>query len=143
MGGEERLKVYASSLVCDSSAQTCRANEGIVGRMLAYLSLWVPNSWLSTKYLFARLKYFAADPATCEHEWDVVASILSTVELQVQCRKCFTYGEVPNPSKEEWGASYGAMENPYPWLDRTRVRQDPLFIHSQLGVEQPGNQTLH
>jgi len=35
------------------------------------------------------------------------------------------------------------MENPYPWLDRTRVRQDPLFIHSQLGVEQPGNQTLH
>jgi hypothetical protein len=121
----------------------CPAAEERVGRVLAYISLLVPSSWLPTKYLFARLKYFAADPATCEHEWEVVAGILSTIELQVQCRKCIIYGEVPNPSEEEWGAAYGAMENPYPWLDRSRVRQDRFFIHSDSGAKPTESRTLH
>lgn len=90
--------------------------------ILAYLSLLIPHSLLSTKFIIERSKYLLDDPATCEHEWDVVAGILSTVELQVQCRKCGIYSEVPNPSKEEWDACYNAMENPYPWDDKSRIR---------------------
>lgn len=91
-------------------------------KFFAYLSLLVPNSLLSTAYMFDRLQYFASDPKTCDHTWDVVASIVNTVELQVQCNKCLTYSEVPDPSEEEWGASYGAMEDPYPWADKKRIR---------------------
>jgi hypothetical protein len=91
-------------------------------KILAYLSFFVPQSLLSTEYIVSRIGVLAADPATCDHEWDVVAGILSTVELQVQCRKCATYSEVPAPSKEEWNACYGAMENPYPWTDKSRIR---------------------
>lgn len=91
-------------------------------KFLAILSLFVPQSWLSTSYIVERIHILADDPDTCEHEWDVVAGILSTVELQVQCRKCATYSEVPNPTKEEWAACYGAMENPYPWEDTSRIR---------------------
>lgn len=94
----------------------------VLNKILAYLSLFIPQSFLSTNYIVDRIGLLADDPATCEHEWDVVAGILSTVELQVQCRKCATYSEVPNPSKEEWNACYGAMENPYPWSDKTRIR---------------------
>jgi len=94
-------------------------------RFLAMLSLFIPQSLLSTAFIMKRLQYFAEDPETCSHEWDVVAGILSTVELQVQCRKCFIYGEVPNPSKEEWDSCYGAMENPYPWDDASRVKFSP------------------
>ncbi len=90
--------------------------------LLAYLSLYIPQSLLTSKYMAERIQLLAADPDTCEHEWDVVACILSTVELQVQCRKCATYSEVLNPSKEEWAASYDAMENPYPWEDLSRIR---------------------
>jgi hypothetical protein len=93
-----------------------------VKKIFAYLSLFIPNALLSTAYIFDRLQYFADDPDTCDHEWDVVASILNTVELQVQCSKCFTYSEVPDPSEVEWNASYGAMEAPYPWADKTRIR---------------------
>lgn len=90
--------------------------------ILAYLSLFIPQSFLSTAYIVERVNYLADNPATCEHEWDVVAGILSTVELQVQCRKCATYSEVPNPSQDEWAACSDAMENPYPWEDHSRIR---------------------
>ncbi|MCP5074354.1 MAG: hypothetical protein GY947_13840 [Rhodobacteraceae bacterium] len=91
-------------------------------RLLVYLSFLVPGSLLTTKFLHERLTYLFADPATCDHEWHVVASILNDVELQVQCFTCGTYSEVPDPSQEEWDQSYGAMENPYPWEDVTRIR---------------------
>ena len=91
-------------------------------KFFAYLSLFIPQSLLSTKYIFERVSLLADDPATCDHEWDVVAGILNTVELQVQCRKCATYSEVPSPTKEEWDACYGAMENPYPWEDKSCIR---------------------
>lgn len=90
--------------------------------IFAYLSFLVPQSFLSTAYMVERIKILAADPVTCEHEWDVVAGILNAVELQVQCRKCAIYSEVPDPSKDEWAACYGAMENPYPWKDHSRIR---------------------
>lgn len=91
-------------------------------KMLAYLSLLIPQSYLSTSYLHNRLQFLLADPTTCDHEWEVVAGILNTVELQVQCQKCATYSEVPNPSKEEWDACAYAMENSYPWNDKSRIR---------------------
>lgn len=91
-------------------------------KVFAYLSLLIPQSLLSTKYIVERIQYLVDDPTTCDHDWDVVAGILSTIELQVQCKKCATYSEVPNPSKEEWDACYGAMENPYPWDDKSRIR---------------------
>jgi|TARA_B100000446_G_scaffold187589_2_gene217288 hypothetical protein len=94
----------------------------LMKKVLAILSLYVPQSWLSTTYIVERISILADDPHTCEHEWDVVAGILSTMELQVQCRKCAAYSEVPNPSKEEWGSCAGAMENPYPWEDKSRIR---------------------
>ena len=90
--------------------------------IVAILSLFVPQSWLSTAYIGERISILAGDPDSCEHEWDVVAGILSTVELQVQCRKCATFSEVPNPTKEEWDACAGAMANPYPWEDKSRIR---------------------
>ncbi|WP_136444168.1 hypothetical protein [Pacificoceanicola onchidii] len=88
----------------------------------ALLSLLVPQSWLSTAYITERLSILMDDPATCEHDWYVVAGILDTVELQVQCMKCGTYSEVPEPTQEEWNACAGAMENPYPWEDTSRIR---------------------
>ncbi|GLT08232.1 hypothetical protein GCM10007928_04630 [Sulfitobacter porphyrae] len=91
-------------------------------KFIAYLSLFVPQSLLSTKYIVERVSLLADDPATCDHEWDVVACISNTVELQVQCRKCATYSEVPDPTKEEWETSHGAMEIPYPWEDKSRIR---------------------
>lgn len=91
-------------------------------KLLAHLSLFVPQSLLSTKYLLERLDYLLDDPSTCDHDWDVVAGITSTVELQVQCRKCATYSEVPDPSKEEWTEAAHAMVSPYPWHDKSRVR---------------------
>lgn len=94
----------------------------IMKKFFAYLSLYIPQSLLSTRYIVERVSLLADDPATCDHEWDVVAGILDMVELQVQCRKCATYSEVPSPSKEEWVACAGAMENPYPWKDKTRIR---------------------
>ena len=121
-----------------------QAKEGAVkmGRLLAYLSLVVPMPWLPTRYIIHRMRYFAADPQTCEHEWEVVASILSTVELQVQCCKCLTYSEVPKPSEEEWSASFGAMSKAYPWPDRTRVTRDRLFV-VQPTEEESGRRTFH
>ena len=91
-------------------------------KIVAILSLFVPQSWLSTAYIGERISILAGDPDSCEHEWDVVAGILSDVELQVQCRKCATFSEVPNPTKEEWDACAGAMANPYPWEDKSRIR---------------------
>lgn len=91
-------------------------------KILATLSLFVPQSWLSTSYIVERISILADDPDICEHDWNVVAGILSTVELQVQCRKCATYSEVPNPTKKEWEDCAGAMENPYPWEDTSRIR---------------------
>ncbi|GGX56639.1 hypothetical protein GCM10007385_26760 [Tateyamaria omphalii] len=91
-------------------------------KLVARLSFLVPTSWLSTAYLFERIDILSADAATCDHEWHVVASILSSVELQVHCYKCNTYSEVPDPSKKEWDESYNAMENPYPWRDHSRIR---------------------
>ncbi len=91
-------------------------------KLLAYLSLIVPQSLLTTKYLLERIPLLAADPSTCDHEWDVVASISSTVELQVQCRKCAIYSEIPDPTEQEWDASYGAMATPYPWEEKSRIR---------------------
>ena len=89
--------------------------------MLAYLSFLVPQSFLSTAYMNQRIEYLKDDPATCDHNWEVVASILSTAELQVQCIKCATYSEVSDPSEEEWADAYDAMENPYPWTDKSRI----------------------
>lgn len=94
----------------------------LMKKILAYLSLLIPPSLLSTKYIFYRLQFFLDDPTTCDHEWEVVAGILNTVELQVQCQKCATYSEVPNPSLEEWDACADAMENSYPWGDKSRIR---------------------
>jgi len=91
-------------------------------KILAHLSLFIPQSFLSTNYISYRLQFFLADPATCDHEWEVVAGIWNTVELQVQCQKCATYSEVPNPSIEEWDACADAMENSYPWHDKSRIR---------------------
>jgi len=91
-------------------------------KLLAYLSFLIPGRFLTTKYLFKRLDLISADPATCDHEWWVVASILETVELQVQCYNCMTYSEVTKPTEGEWADSYGAMENPYRWEDVTRIR---------------------
>ena len=93
-------------------------------KFLAYLSLIVPQSLLTTKYIVERIPLLAADPSTCDHEWDVVASISTTVELQVQCRKCAINSAIPDPAEQEWGASYGAIENPYPWEDKSRIRHD-------------------
>ncbi len=93
----------------------------VLNKILAYLSFFIPQSLLSTNYIVARIGILADDPSTCDHEWYVVAGILNTVELQVQCKKCATYSVVPNPSKEEWEACYGAMENPYLWDDKTRI----------------------
>ena len=90
-------------------------------KLIAYLSFLVPQSWLSTEYMADRVWDLAGDPETCDHDWWVVASIISTVELQVQCQKCATYSEVPDPTKEEWEKSYDAMENPYPWRDKSRI----------------------
>jgi len=90
--------------------------------MLAYLSFFVPQSILTTKYIVERVGILAANPATCEHDWYVVASILSTTELQVQCQLCATFSEIPSPSKAEWDTAFGAIENPYPWKDLSRIR---------------------
>lgn len=94
----------------------------VLNKILAHLSLFIPQSLLSTNYIVSRIGLLVDDPSTCDHEWYVVAGILSTVELQVQCRKCATYSEVPSPSKEEWDACYDAMENPYLWDDKMRIR---------------------
>lgn len=91
-------------------------------KFFAYLSLLIPQSLLSTKYIVERVALLADDPSNCDHEWDVVAGILDTVELQVQCRKCAIYSEVPNPTEEEWEACYGAMKAPYLWEDKSRIR---------------------
>ncbi|WP_346910714.1 hypothetical protein [uncultured Roseibium sp.] len=94
-------------------------------KLLAYLSLLIPHSLLPSSYIHKRLEYLLDDPATCTHEWDVVAGILNGengVELQVQCHNCGTYSEVPDPTIEEWEACADAMENPYPWTDLSRIR---------------------
>ena len=93
-----------------------------MGKILAYLSLLIPQSLLPSWYIHKRLPYFLADPATCEHDWWVVACILSTVELQVQCYRCGKYSEIPDPTLEEWTASHDAMLNSYRWPDPSRVR---------------------
>ena len=75
--------------------------------------------WKVTKKFFS---WFDNDPRNCDHEWHVCATIWSTVSLQVVCPKCLTFGEVPDPSEEEWEAAYGVMERSYyPWNDKTRV----------------------
>jgi hypothetical protein len=94
-----------------------------VKKVLVYLSLLVPASLLSTKYLFDRIELLPDDPENCDQDWMVIAGILNTVELQVQCAKCASYSKVPNPTKEEWDACAGAVENPNPWEDKTPVRQ--------------------
>ena len=93
-----------------------------MNKLLAYLSLLIPESLLTNNYLIKRTQYFLENPAACEHDWKVVAKILSTAELQVQCMKCATYSEVTNPSEEEWAAASGAMETPYRWQDKSRIR---------------------
>lgn len=90
-------------------------------KFLARLSLFLPHSLFSTKYLVERIELLSTGASTCDHEWWVVASILNTVELQVQCYRCNTYSVVPDPTKEEWDASYEAMENPYRWHDTSRI----------------------
>lgn len=91
-------------------------------RLFATLSLLIPSALLSTKFLMWRLHALSRDPETCDHRWYVIAGIWNTVELQVQCIHCLTYSEVPDPSVEEWEACAGAMENPYPWEDKSRIR---------------------
>ncbi len=82
----------------------------------------MPRSILSSKYIYDRVALLAVDPATCEHEWLVVASISNTVELQVQCNYCATYSSIPDPTEDEWNASFNAMENPYFWDDHSRIK---------------------
>lgn len=88
--------------------------------VLAILSLFIPQDFLSRRFIQRRTEYFLKSPTDCDHEWWVVASIANTGELQVQCFKCGHYSEASDPTDEEWNASYGAMENPYIWeaLDR-------------------------
>ncbi|APX15665.1 hypothetical protein VWY34_06600 [Phaeobacter sp. JH20_02] len=90
-------------------------------KILALLSFLVPGRLLSTRYLFKRLEILGQDPETCEHKWLVIAAIRNSVELQVQCVRCFAYSEVSDPSQQEWNDAFGAMENPYPWDDDSRV----------------------
>ena len=90
-------------------------------KLLATLSLFIPQSLLSSRYIQRRLELFADDSTDCEHEWYVVAGILSTGSLQVQCVRCASFSEVDNPSLDEWERCAGAMENPYPWEDAERV----------------------
>jgi hypothetical protein len=90
-------------------------------KVLAYLSFLVPQSLISTAYLFERLRIIGPDPNECDHEWEVVAGIFNGVELQVSCRKCMTYSEVPDPTEEEWVAAT-AMTDTYPWYEESRIR---------------------
>ena len=73
------------------------------------------------KLLNLILKKLADDPDKCEHEWTVYSTAYAEVCLLVECYKCMSYGTVNDPTEEEWENAFGAMSNPYPWKDNSRV----------------------
>ncbi|MEM0907841.1 MAG: hypothetical protein AAGJ94_10790 [Pseudomonadota bacterium] len=99
-----------------------KRKKGWFTKAIASGSLMVPHGWLPREYMSRQLDNLFDDPEDCEHDWYVVASILSTVELQVQCGRCGIYSEVPDPTKDEWSKAYGAGTKPYAWKDKSRMR---------------------
>lgn len=64
----------------------------------------------------------AVDPyAPCDHEWQVVSTVLSESALQTHCKICGLYGSVSDPSDDEWEKAFEAPSSPYDWLHPERV----------------------
>ncbi len=72
-------------------------------------------------FLVKCLDWLKSDPNTCEHDWYVVSTVVSTVQLQTVCYDCMTFAVVNDPSAEEWSKAYEAPNNPYKWEDGSRV----------------------
>lgn len=83
------------------------------------LRIWWGNIYLAI--LTKLLAWFGRDPATCDHDWHVISTVLSTVQLQVACNNCALYGVVSNPTEQEWGDGYHAPSKPYRWQQPERV----------------------
>ncbi|CUH84542.1 hypothetical protein [Thalassovita mediterranea] len=62
-----------------------------------------------------------ADPETCDHDWVVMACVISDVSIDVICYGCGLVGNVPDPTEDEWIANADAMENDYRWHAPDRV----------------------
>ena len=73
------------------------------------------------KLLIWIIKKLSDEPNKCEHEWTVYSTASAEVCLLVECYKCMSYGTVNDPTEDEWGNAFGAMSNPYPWKDNSRV----------------------
>jgi hypothetical protein len=71
------------------------------------------------------LRRLHAKAPTCEHEWEVVGTAYNQGCLELNCKQCASWANVLDPSKEEWAAAYGALDNPYPWTDLSRVNSIP------------------
>ena len=76
--------------------------------------------------------WITVDPASCEHEWYVVSTILSEVALQVTCSKCSTWGSVSNPTGEEWEKAVNAPNKPYEWNEPNRVDFELPDVENQV-----------
>jgi len=89
---------------------------------LRFLDIWYRFRGRLVWWLLRRV---VRNPLSCDHQWSVVACVLSDGSLDVQCDRCLLWGSVEDPTEEEWTKATRALENPYPWAEPERVRYDP------------------